>query len=262
MTTIELSPDPTYDPDANKPWWELAWNAVVKWFASVVQWFHDLDIGWKIGIGVTLLAFALLLTIVTSGGFMAVEAWIAAGQMMLQFAIGVVSATAISMVMALASGESIPDALVHGLADGIFWGGVFAFVSASVNAIKTGVRAIKNAKAISQVNYDSEFLNWLNQGEANNVVYKGVSDGGNNVYTGITKQKLSVRLCQHNRVGKNFIRLDTIYTDLTRNQARSIETYLIINDGASNMNKILSISRNSKFFSQAMSWASNLIGRG
>ena len=144
----------------------------------------------------------------------------------------------------------------------IFWSGVFAFVSASVNAIKTGVRAIKNAKAISQVNYDSEFLNWLNQGEANNVVYKGVSDGGNNVYTGITKQKLSVRLCQHNRVGKNFIRLDTIYTDLTRNQARSIETYLIINDGASNMNKILSISRNSKFFSQAMSWASNLIGRG
>ncbi len=30
--------------------------------------------------------------------------------------------------------------MVRGLADGIFWGGVFAFVSASVNAIKTIVR--------------------------------------------------------------------------------------------------------------------------
>ena len=28
---------------------------------------------------------------------------------------------------------------MHGLADGIFWSGVFAFVSASINAIKTGV---------------------------------------------------------------------------------------------------------------------------
>ncbi|MBP5356586.1 MAG: hypothetical protein J6Y68_00370 [Clostridia bacterium] len=36
--------------------------------------------------------------------------------------------------------------MVHGLADGIFWSGVFAFVSASINAIKTGVRSIKNAK--------------------------------------------------------------------------------------------------------------------
>ena len=35
---------------------------------------------------------------------------------------------------------------MHGLADGIFWSGVFAFVSASINAIKTGVRSIKNAK--------------------------------------------------------------------------------------------------------------------
>ncbi|MBP5356579.1 MAG: hypothetical protein J6Y68_00335 [Clostridia bacterium] len=39
--------------------------------------------------------------------------------------------------------------MVHGLADGIFWSGVFAFVSASINAIKTGVRSIKNAKLAS-----------------------------------------------------------------------------------------------------------------
>ena len=38
---------------------------------------------------------------------------------------------------------------MHGLADGIFWSGVFAFVSASINAIKTGIRSIKNAKLAS-----------------------------------------------------------------------------------------------------------------
>ena len=41
-------------------------------------------------------------------------------------------------------GESIPEAMLHGLADGIFWSGVFAFVSAGVNAIKTLVRRIQN----------------------------------------------------------------------------------------------------------------------
>ena len=145
ITTLELSPDPTYDPDVNKPWWELAWNAVVKWFASVVKWFHDLDIGWKIGIGVTLFAIACIITVVTTiaSGGTAAAAWAAVGQMTLQFIIGVVSATAISTVVALVNGESIPDALVHGLADGIFWGGVFAFVSANVNMVKALVRHSK-----------------------------------------------------------------------------------------------------------------------
>ena len=43
-------------------------------------------------------------------------------------------------------GESIPDAMLHGLVDGIFGSGVFAFVSASVNAIKTFVRRIQNVE--------------------------------------------------------------------------------------------------------------------
>ena len=35
---------------------------------------------------------------------------------------------------------------MHGLADGIFWSGVFAFVSASINAIKTGGRGVIRKK--------------------------------------------------------------------------------------------------------------------
>ena len=66
FTTLELSVNPNYDPDYNKPWWELAWNAVVNWFASAVQWFNDLDIGIKIGIGVVLFAIACIITIATT----------------------------------------------------------------------------------------------------------------------------------------------------------------------------------------------------
>ena len=55
---------------------------------------------------------------------------------MFQFLISVVS----NAVMAFITGESITDAMMSGLAESIFWGGVFAFVSASVNAVKTVAR--------------------------------------------------------------------------------------------------------------------------
>jgi len=50
------------------------------------------------------------------------------------------------------------------------------------------------------------------------------------------------------------------YNNLTRNQARAIETYKIINDGTSSMNKILSISKKHRYFDQAMNWAKIFIG--
>ena len=55
---------------------------------------------------------------------------------MFQFLISVVS----NAVMAFITGESITDAMMSGLAESTFWGGVFAFVSASVNAVKTVAR--------------------------------------------------------------------------------------------------------------------------
>ena len=253
-TSQELSVNPAYDINANKPWWETMW-------ASMLRWFYDLDIKIKIGIGLGLFLFACIITIfntIVSHGT-ATSLSLALGQLTLEFAVGVISSIAISTIIALAKDEPVKDAFVHGLADGIFFGGIFAFISSCINLIKTIARGIQNTRPISQVNYDSDFLPWLNSGDTNNVVYKGIADDGNAVYTGITKQKLSVRLYQHNRAGKDFIRLDSVYTNLTRNQARSIETYLIINDGASNMNKILSISRNSEFFNQAMSWAKSVI---
>lgn len=81
-------------------------------------------------------------------------------------------------------------------------------------------------------------------------------------YTGITKQKLSVRLGQHRRAGRDFARLDPFVDGLTRNQARAIETYEILNGKKRGLNRILSISMRHKYFDQAMAWASEMINGG
>lgn len=146
FTTRELSANPLYDPDANKPWWELAWNAVVAWFASVVQWFNNLDVGWKIGIGLALFALACIITAITaglSGGAAAIAP--ALLKVFLDFAIGVVSAFAFTAISMAITGDFSLETLGGAVADAIFWGGVFAFVSASVNAVKAGIRGIKTA---------------------------------------------------------------------------------------------------------------------
>ncbi len=82
----------------------------------------------------------------------------------------------------------------------------------------------------------------------------------NPVYTGITRQQIETRLAQHQRMGKNFIELRKVAEGLTRNQARSIETYKILTDGTSQVNKILSVSRKHRFFNEAMLWAKTFIG--
>ena len=121
---------------------------------------------------------------------------------------------------------------------------------------------VHNMCAKSKEVSDEEFEAWLKNGDSDNSVYKGISQNGEEVYTGITKQKLSARLYQHNRAGKNFKRLDELFSGLTRNQARVIETYKILYDGTSTVNQILSISKNHKYFSQAMRWAAKFLGGG
>ena len=104
---------------------------------------------------------------------------------------------------------------------------------------------------------DLEFEEWLNRGEANNIVYFGMI-GEKAKYTGITKQKSAVRLAQHQRTGKAFTRLLEIHSGLTRNQARALEQYYIEN-GPNELNKINSISPKNRFYFQAMSWAKQYI---
>ena len=114
---------------------------MVAWFASVVQWFNNLDVGWKIGIGLALFALACIITAITaglSGGAAAIAP--ALFKVFLDFAVGVVSAFAFTAISMAITGDFSLETLGGAVADAIFWGGVFAFVSASVNAVKTVAR--------------------------------------------------------------------------------------------------------------------------
>ena len=160
FTTLELSPDPLYDKDANKPWWELAWNAIVNWLAGVAKWFSEIDIGIKIGVGLLVFAAACALVIMSAptGGttlagaiaaYTGMSNTIAAATvagMAITYAVGIASAAAMGAVSALLSGGDIVEAMTNAAADAIFWGGVFAFISAGINALKTVSRTTYNAK--------------------------------------------------------------------------------------------------------------------
>lgn len=66
--------------------------------------------------------------------------------MAITYAVGIASAAAMGAVSALLSGGDVVEAMTNAVADAIFWGGVFAFISAGINALKTVARTTYNAK--------------------------------------------------------------------------------------------------------------------
>ena len=115
---------------------------------SVLEWWNSFPIAAKILIGLTLLAIACIIAAATGGA--GAGALAAVGNVLLNFMIGLASDLAITVVMAFLTGGDVADALIHGLADGVFFGGLFAFVSAGINAVKAGVRSVYNAKFLGR----------------------------------------------------------------------------------------------------------------
>ncbi len=230
FTTVELAEDPNYDP--GKTWWE-----------RIPNWL-------KFTIGGVLTVAAIALAFAPGGQAGAVFLKTA----LVQLAIGV-GATAVGWAISSAiSGNWNTNALVDSLADAIFFTGISLFIQSSVSVIKYAYR-------VGQISeYSPEFIEWLNKGEANNSVYKAVTSQGDLIYTGITKQPIKRRLYQHQLSGKPFDELKVIHQGLTRNQARAIETYRILTDGTSQINQILSISKQHRFFDEAMKWAKIFLG--
>ena len=141
FTTLELSPDPDYDPEANKSGWELFWK-------GVAEWFNGLSNEQKIGWGIVALLAACLVAAATSfatGG----TSWAmlaAMANVFMEFAVGVISYVALSACMALISGGDVAETISNSTADAIFLGGIFSFVSSGINAVKVGIRSSYNAK--------------------------------------------------------------------------------------------------------------------
>ena len=122
--------------------------------------------------------------------------------------------------------------------------------------LEAGTKLLGKANNTSKIEYSDEFLERLNKGDSNNMVYFGQLDDDSIVYTGITKQTLNDHLTQHQRQGKEFVDLLPQHENLTRNQARALEQYYIEN-GPNRQNKINSISSNNRFYDEAKQWASN-----
>ncbi|WBW98142.1 S8 family serine peptidase [Oceanirhabdus sp. W0125-5] len=155
---------------------------------------------------------------------------------------------------------------LYNVTDGITGLGSFAgdmyiantLLKAAVNtSVNISVRSA--SKGASNLDLSDDVLKWLNKGDVDNVVYFGMKDG-EAVYTGITKQTLAKRLYQHNYgpKGKGLDYLETQLSNLTRNQARALEQYLI-EHGPAALNKANSISPKSKYYKEALKWAENYI---
>lgn len=140
--------------------------------------------------------------------------------------------------------------------------GAFNTVLGFVSVIQ-GRKLVSSGKELIEES-NKKFSEWLNKGEKENVVYRGVDKTtGEETYTGITKQNLNTRKNQHNYTKKhNFEKLNPITNEkLTRNQAHSIEQYFIEKGPANSENNINSISPNSEFYKQALKWANKYIKR-
>ena len=138
FTVTDLTPDPTYDPNKGIPWYIVAWEWVVDVVRKVATWFRNIPRWLKITIGAVFLVAAIVITVLTEGSFLA------AIPLLVQFAIAVGLGVAVAAVTALVTDPStISDSVLDALADGIFWAGVFAFVSAGINALSHAGRTGK-----------------------------------------------------------------------------------------------------------------------
>ena len=183
---------------------------------------------------------------------------------------GLVGGYAAEAVYEYATDEDSDIAFMYGSAAGNIIGGIAGgkIGKTADESLKVGKQAgviaessdsfVGTTNESGKISVNPEFEAWLNKGEADNKVYFGIK-AGEAQYTGITKQSLNARLSQHNANGKGFQRLDQQLSGLTRNQARAIEQYYIEN-GPNNINKINSISKDNKFYQEAMNWAKDFLG--
>ncbi len=98
---------------------------------------------------------------------------------------------------------------------------------------KTGNNIYKKVPS-EEIEYDEKFINWLNKGKEDTIVYHGVNRYSEKVYTGITKHVLGVSFEQHTRGGKKIKRLEPVSNNMTRNQARAFEEMFINNNTYNN----------------------------
>lgn len=153
--TTNLSTDPNYDGTRPTTWLGRA-------IVSVLKWYRGLPKVARLAIGGALFVLSLILAAATGGAS-------AAAQVTIEVAIGVGVGIGVWAISALATGQQLTwDGLANAAIDSFLVSSLFAFVQQSVNAIKYAYR-VANVPT-----YSSEFLEWLNKGDANYSVYKAM----------------------------------------------------------------------------------------
>ena len=126
FTHVEMFADINYDINANKPWWEIAWNAVVNWFAktmhAITKWYDSIPnwLKWVVGIGV--LAVLAIATILTAGA-----AGVGVGTAFVAGFTGSAVGTGVSGLAVTIAGSAFAGAVISGcmgLISGAIAGGI------------------------------------------------------------------------------------------------------------------------------------------
>lgn len=134
FTSVELAPNPAYDP--GQTWWE-------KITFRLSLWWNSISPQVKVGVGIVLIAISIVIAGFTGGasvGF-GVAAAAAAKTALIDLAIGIGFATVGWVISSAISGNWDINGLGNAVADAIFFTGVFFFISTSVSAIKHAYRS-------------------------------------------------------------------------------------------------------------------------
>ena len=151
FTVTELTPDPTYDPNKGVPWYIAAWEWVVDVVRKVATWFRNIPRWFKITLGAVCLVAAIVITVLTEGNFLA------AVPVLVEFAVSVGLGVFVSLLVAqILDPSTTEDAVLDALADGIMWGGIFAFVSAGANWLAAKLRSPSTAKSSASYSFDGD----------------------------------------------------------------------------------------------------------
>ena len=134
FTVTELMPDPCFDPNEGKSWLRKAQDWIALIALRVSAWYRNIPRWVKIAIGVVCLIAAIAITAATQG-------WGAVALLIRDFAQCLLVGLAVTAVTGRITHETnMEESLLDMFADSVLWAGVFAFVSAGINALSHASR--------------------------------------------------------------------------------------------------------------------------